>query len=75
MTSGPAMSLPSDVDVVGFQPRRPLSRRESFLLPVTILFAKKKNSSIRLCVDYRGLNKITIKNRHPLPLIVESCYK
>lgn len=37
-----------------------------------ILFAKKKDASLRLCVDYRGLNKITIKNRHPLPLISES---
>jgi hypothetical protein len=37
-----------------------------------ILFAKKKDGSLRLCVDYRGLNKITVKNRHPLPLITES---
>jgi len=37
-----------------------------------ILFAKKKDGSLRLCVDYRGLNKITVKNRHPLPLIAES---
>lgn len=37
-----------------------------------ILFAKKKDGSLRLCVDYRALNNITIKNRHPLPLIQES---
>jgi hypothetical protein len=37
-----------------------------------ILFAKKQDGSIRLCVDYRGLNKVTVKNRHPLPLITES---
>lgn len=36
-----------------------------------ILFAKKKDGSLRLCVDYRGLNKITRKNRYPLPLIGE----
>ncbi|CEG79126.1 Putative Retrotransposon nucleocapsid protein [Rhizopus microsporus] len=36
-----------------------------------ILFVKKGNGSLRLCVDYRGLNKITIKNRYPLPLIGE----
>lgn len=36
-----------------------------------IIFAKKKDGSLRLCVDYRGLNKITIKNRYPLPLISE----
>jgi hypothetical protein len=34
-----------------------------------ILFVKKKNGELRLCVDYRGLNKITIKNRYPLPLM------
>jgi hypothetical protein len=27
---------------------------------------------LRLCVDYQGLNKVTVKNRHPLPLIAES---
>ena len=34
-----------------------------------ILFVKKKDGSLRLCVDYRGLNRVTIKNRYPLPLI------
>ena len=34
-----------------------------------ILFVKKKDGSLRLCVDYRGLNRITKKNRYPLPLI------
>ncbi len=34
-----------------------------------ILFVKKKDGSLRLCVDYRGLNKATKKNRYPLPLI------
>ena len=37
-----------------------------------ILFVGKPNSSLRLCVDYRGLNNLTIKNRYPLPLIGES---
>lgn len=32
-----------------------------------ILFVKKKDGSLRLCVDYRGLNKLTIKNKYPLP--------
>ena len=37
-----------------------------------ILFVKKKDGGLRLCVDYRGLNAITLKNRYPLPLIQES---
>lgn len=36
-----------------------------------ILFARKKDGSLRLCVDYRRLNNITIKNVYPLPLIHE----
>jgi len=36
-----------------------------------ILFIPKKNGTLRLCVDYRGLNAITIKNRYPIPLISE----
>ena len=36
-----------------------------------IFFVKKKDGSLRPCIDYRELNKITIKNRYPLPLILE----
>nr|KYP40857.1 Transposon Ty3-G Gag-Pol polyprotein [Cajanus cajan] len=34
-----------------------------------ILLVKKKDGSMRLCVDYRQLNKVTIKNKYPLPRI------
>jgi hypothetical protein len=34
-----------------------------------VLFVKKKNGSMRLCVDYRALNEVTIKNKYPLPRI------
>ncbi|KAL2226403.1 UNVERIFIED_CONTAM: Transposon Ty3-I Gag-Pol polyprotein, partial [Sesamum indicum] len=34
-----------------------------------VLFVKKKDGSMRLCVDYRQLNRITIKNKYPLPRI------
>lgn len=34
-----------------------------------VLLVKKKDRSIRLCVDYRQLNKVTIKNKYPLPRI------
>jgi hypothetical protein len=36
-----------------------------------ILFVKKKDGSLRMCIDYRALNKITIKNKYPLPRIEE----
>ena len=34
-----------------------------------VLFVKKKDGTMRLCIDYRELNKITIKNKYPLPRI------
>ncbi|XP_071916280.1 uncharacterized protein [Coffea arabica] len=34
-----------------------------------VLFVKKNDGSLRLCIDYRGLNEGTIKNKYPLPLI------
>ena len=37
-----------------------------------ILFNKKPDGSLRLCVNYQGLNNLTIKNRYLLPLIGES---
>ena len=37
-----------------------------------ILFVRKPNNSLCLCVDYQGLNNLTIKNQYPLPLIRKS---
>ncbi|KAI2650474.1 Transposon Tf2-6 polyprotein [Labeo rohita] len=43
--------------------------RDSAPVPSTgFFFVKKKDGGLRPCVDYRGLNQITIKNRHPLSL-------
>ena len=48
---------------------------KGFVRPITspwgapVLFAKKKGKTLRLCIDYRQLNRVTIKNRYPLPRI------
>ena len=34
-----------------------------------VLFVKKKDGSMRMCIDYRELNILTIKNKYPLPRI------
>ena len=36
-----------------------------------VLFVKKKDGALRMCIDYRGLNQVTIKNKYPLPHIEE----
>jgi hypothetical protein len=44
-------------------------RRSSSSAASPILFVKKRNGDLHLCVDYRSLNAITKRNRYPLPLI------
>ena len=34
-----------------------------------VLVAKKKDETLQLCIDYRQLNRVTIKNQYPLPRI------
>jgi hypothetical protein len=34
-----------------------------------VLFQKKKDRALRMCIDYRALNKVTVKNKYPVPLI------
>ncbi|GJW35201.1 putative reverse transcriptase domain-containing protein [Tanacetum coccineum] len=59
-------------DLHGLPPRLP---NQGFIRPSTspwgapVLFVKKKDGSFRMCIDYRELNKLTIKNRYPLPRI------
>lgn len=36
-----------------------------------VLFQRKHDGSLRMCVDYRALNKVTIKNKYPIPLIAD----
>nr|GEW26242.1 retrotransposon protein, putative, Ty3-gypsy subclass [Tanacetum cinerariifolium] len=51
------------------------SEEEGFIRPssspwgASILFVKKKDGSFRMCIDYRELNKLTMKNHYPLPRI------
>nr|GEZ09448.1 putative reverse transcriptase domain-containing protein [Tanacetum cinerariifolium] len=40
-----------------------------YLWGASVLFVKKKDGSFRMCIDYHELNKLTIKNRYPLPRI------
>ena len=50
---------------------------KGFIVPSTspygssVLFVKKGDGSLRLCVDYRALNDLTVKNRCPLPNVIE----
>jgi hypothetical protein len=46
-------------------------RKSESPISALILFILKKDSDLRLYIDYRGLNKIMIRNRYPLPLILE----
>ncbi|GKC67303.1 putative retrotransposon gag domain, aspartic peptidase domain protein, partial [Tanacetum coccineum] len=37
----------------------------------SVLFQRKKDGSLQMCIDYRALNKVTIKNKYPIPLIAD----
>ena len=36
---------------------------------MSVLFVKKKDGTMHMCIDYRKLNKVTVKNKYPLPRI------
>lgn len=71
---GPVYSL-SEVEQIALRDFIAENLEKGFIRPskapcgAPILFVKKKSGELRLCVDFRGLNKITRKDRYPLPLI------
>ena len=44
-------------------------RLSTSLWGAPVLFSKKQDETLRLCIDYRQLNRVTIKNRYPLSRI------
>ena len=69
----PHMMVPVELQELKVQIQDLLDR--GFIRPSTspwgapVLFAKKKDKTLLLCIDYRQLNRVTIKNRYPLPRI------
>ncbi|GJS26499.1 putative reverse transcriptase domain-containing protein [Tanacetum coccineum] len=70
---GPYRLAPSEMKVLSEQLKE-LSDK-GFIRPSSppwgapVLFVKKKDESFRMCIDYRELNNLTVKNRYPLPKI------
>ncbi|GJS56596.1 putative reverse transcriptase domain-containing protein [Tanacetum coccineum] len=72
----PYRLAPSEMKELSVQLRKLLEkgfiRPSSSLWGAPVLFVKKKDGSFRMCIDYGELNKLTVKNRYPLPRIDDS---
>ncbi|KAK9148292.1 hypothetical protein Scep_007049 [Stephania cephalantha] len=64
---------PRELDELKTQPKD--LEEKGFITPsmspwgAPVLFMKKKDGSLRLCIDYRQLNRVTVRNKYPLPRI------
>ncbi|KAJ0588955.1 putative nucleotidyltransferase, Ribonuclease H [Helianthus annuus] len=73
VAKAPYQLAPSEMQEVSTQLQELLDK--GFIKPsfspwgAPVLFVKKKDGSFRMCIDYRKLNKLTTKNRYPLPRI------
>ncbi|KAA0025895.1 pol protein [Cucumis melo var. makuwa] len=67
----PGLPPPREIDfAIELEPDNiPISRAPYRMTLAELKELKKKDGSMRLCIDYRELNKVTIKNRYPLPWI------
>ncbi|GKE64299.1 putative reverse transcriptase domain-containing protein, partial [Tanacetum coccineum] len=69
----PYRLAPSEMRELSLQQQQLLEK--GFIRPssspwgASVLFVKKKDGSFRMCIDYRELNKLIVKNRYPLPRI------
>jgi hypothetical protein len=73
ITQPPYRMAPKELDELKIQLQELLDK--GFIRPskspwgAPVLFVKKKDGTLRLCIDYRQLNKVTVNNRYPLPRI------
>ncbi|GJT68623.1 putative reverse transcriptase domain-containing protein [Tanacetum coccineum] len=73
VTKSPYRLAPSELEELSGQPKK--LQDKGFIRPSSspwgapLLFVKKKDGSFRMCIDYKELNKFTIKNLYPLPKI------
>ncbi|GJQ89523.1 putative reverse transcriptase domain-containing protein [Tanacetum coccineum] len=72
-TKSPYRLTPSEMEELSGQLKelqdKAFIRSSSSPYRASVLFVKKKDGSFRMCIDYRELNKLTIRNRYPLPRI------
>ncbi|KAI3729490.1 hypothetical protein L6452_18150 [Arctium lappa] len=73
ISRAPDRLAPTEMKEIMSQLQQLLDKR--FISPITspwgasVLFVKKKDKSMRMCIDYQELNKLTIKNKYPIPRI------